>query len=201
MKNVLLTSTGLQYNAVAEKFLSVIPKPANELKILFIPTASRTDEEMMFVKKSENELLSVGVNKDNIFWFDVDDKSANYGSADFDCVYVCGGNTFYLLKKLKESGYFTKLLDWINNGILYVGTSAGSVIAAPDINYILCMDTNDCNLNDTSGFSLISSSLIPHYTEEFAESASIFRRENGNVLTISDNQALYLSDKGVEMVE
>lgn len=201
MKKVLLTSTGLQYSAVAEKFLSVIPKPANELKILFFPTASRTEEEMMFVKKSQDELLDAGVSRDNILWLDVDNASENYGSADFDCIYVCGGNTFYLLKKLKESGYFTKILDWIDNGIMYVGASAGSVIAAPDINYILCMDTNDCDLNDTSGFSLISSYLIPHYAEEFTESAEIIRREYGDVLTIRDSQAYYLTDKELEMVE
>lgn len=51
MKNILLTSTGLEHKVVADKFLSMLPKNANELKILFIPTASRTEEEMFFCQE------------------------------------------------------------------------------------------------------------------------------------------------------
>lgn len=200
MKNILLTSTGLEHKMVADKFLSIIPKAANELKILFIPTASRTEEEMFFVRKSLNELLNVGVNNDNVFWFDPDDASTHRNNTEVDCIYVCGGNTFYLLKKLKESGYFTKIQNWINEGLLYVGASAGSVIATPDINYILCMDTNDCRLNDTSGLSFISESIIPHYTDEFVETTDLLRKNNVEVVTISDNQALSIQGERKEIV-
>ena len=190
MKNVLLTSTGLEHKVVADKFLSIIPKNACELKILFIPTASRTEEEMFFVRKSLKELLSVGVNNDNVVWFDPDNLSTHRDNTEVDCIYVCGGNTFYLLHKLKESGYFDKIKQWVNDGLLYVGASAGSVIATPDINYILCMDTNDCGLEDTSGLSFISQSIIPHYTDEFAEAAESLENNGITVETISDSEAL-----------
>lgn len=190
MKNILLTSTGLEYKAVADKFLSIIPKNAGELKILFIPTASRTEEEMFFVRKSFNELLSVGVNNDNVVWFDPDDVTTYRDNTEVDCIYVCGGNTFYLLRKLKESGYFDKIQKWTNDGLLYVGASAGSVVATPDINYILFMDTNDCSLEDTSGLSFVSARIIPHYTDEFAEAAASLIKKDIEVETISDCEAL-----------
>jgi dipeptidase E len=201
MKNVLLTSTGLEHKTVADKFLSILPKSAGELKILFIPTASRTEEEMFFVRKSLNELLSVGVNNDNVVWFDPDDETTHRDNTEIDCVYVCGGNTFYLLRKLKESGYFTKIQKWANDGLLYVGASAGSVIATPDINYILCMDVNDCGLEDTSGLSFVSASVIPHYTDEFAEAATSLRKKGVKVETISDSEALTVRGEEVEKVD
>lgn len=200
MKNILLTSTGLEHTVVADKFLSILPKNANELKILFIPTASRTEEEMFFVRKSLNELLQVGINNNNVTWFDPDDTSTHLDCTEIDCIYVCGGNTFYLLKKLKESGYLAKIQKWVNEGMLYIGASAGSVIATPDINYILCMDTNDCSLDDTSGLSFVTASVIPHYTDEFSETASLLRKNGGEVLTISDSQAISIQGEKIVKV-
>ena len=89
MKKLLLTSTGLDNKAVTDKFLSIISKSTDELKILFIPTASRTEEEMFFVRKSLNELLSFGINNDNITWFDPDDSSTYRDNTLVDCVYIC----------------------------------------------------------------------------------------------------------------
>lgn len=201
MKNILLTSTGLEHKTIAEKFVGIAPKPTKELKILFIPTASRTEEEKEFVKKSVDELLSVGVKPNNIFWFNADDISTHLNNTEFDCIYVCGGNTFYLLKKLKEINYFFKIKQWVNEGLFYVGTSAGSVIATSDINYILCMDTNDCQLNDTTGFSFLSSPLIPHYTDEFSSVVDLLINKGLEVITISDNQAIVIQGDKIEKID
>lgn len=200
MKNILLTSTGLEHKEVANKFLSIIPKSAGELKILFIPTASRTEEEMVFVRKSLDELLSVGVNKDNVVWFDPDDTTTYRDNTEIDCIYVCGGNTFYLLHKLKQSGFFPKIKKWVNEGLLYIGASAGSVIATSNIDYILCMDINDCELNDTTGLSFISACIIPHYTNEFAEVVDALQKQGVEVKTISDSEALAIRGGEVEKV-
>ncbi len=200
MKKLLLTSTGLDNKAVTDKFLSIISKSPDELKILFIPTASRTEEEMFFVRKSLNELLSLGIDNDNIAWFDPDDSSTYRDNTQVDCIYVCGGNTFYLLYKLKESGYFAKIIEWVNEGLLYVGVSAGSVIAAPDINYILFMDVNDIGLGNTSAFSFVSASSIPHYTDECADAVHNLRSAGIEVVTISNGEALVVRGDKVEKV-
>jgi dipeptidase E len=200
MKKILLTSTGLQYKAIADTFLAVTPVKPEDLKVLFIPTASRTEEEMFFVRKSLNELLSVGVKNENVKWFDPDVRSTHLTNPQFDCLYVCGGNTFFLLHKLKESGFFLKISKWVNEGLFYVGASAGSVIASPDINYILWMDGNDIGLKDTSGFSFIISSIIPHYTDDFATAASDLRLTGKEVVTISDSEALLIQGNQIYKV-
>jgi len=84
--------------------------------------------------------------------------------------------------------------------LLYIGVSAGSVIAAPDINYILCMDVNDIGISDTSAFSFISSSIIPHYTDEFADAVHNLRSAGAEVVTISNSEALAVHGDKVEKI-
>ncbi len=201
MRKILLTSTGLQYKAVAEKFLSMISsKSVDEIKILFLPTASRTEVEMSFVRKSINELLDLGVKNDNIIWFDLEKSSNNIDENQFDCIYVCGGNSYYLLHKLKTSGYYSRICEWVDNGLFYIGVSAGSVVTTPDINYISFMDVNDIGLADTTALSLIPERIIPHYTNEFSDIVCSLNGLGVKTITLSDSEALYVYKDKAEVI-
>ena len=57
-----------------------------------------------------------------------------------DIIFVGGGNTFYLLQELRGSGADKILVQEVNKGKLYIGESAGAVIACPDIGYCIGMD-------------------------------------------------------------
>lgn len=48
--------------------------------------------------------------------------------SDYAAIFIGGGNTFKLLKELKESGAFNKIQEYINNGGLVYGCSAGAYI-------------------------------------------------------------------------
>ena len=56
--------------------------------------------------------------------------------AGCDIFWVGGGNTYYLLQEVRRSGFDDFIIDRINAGVPYVGTSAGSLIVAPDIGCI-----------------------------------------------------------------
>jgi peptidase E len=55
----------------------MIPKDTDKMRFLFIPTASRTEEEKFYVRKSFDQLIGLGVRNDNIFWFDPEDFSTH----------------------------------------------------------------------------------------------------------------------------
>ena len=63
---LLLTSAGFENPNIGKEFLKLVDKPANEIKILFIPTAARSKEEQDYANKSKQELYDLGINYDNI---------------------------------------------------------------------------------------------------------------------------------------
>jgi dipeptidase E len=75
--------------------------------------------------------------KYNFHEFDIENKSQKQIKnflKDKNAVWVEGGNTFYLLKACRQSGFDQVITDLVkNNKIIYIGTSAGSYIACPTI--------------------------------------------------------------------
>ena len=73
MVKLLLTSTGLANQKIKDQFMKLINKPVSKAKVgfiptkvLFIPTASRTKEELHYVNLSMKELIDFGIPKKNI---------------------------------------------------------------------------------------------------------------------------------------
>ncbi len=71
-----------------------------------------------------------------------------------DALFVGGGNTFRLLKKLYDSNLLDVIRQRVRGGLPYIGSSAGSTIAAPTIR-----TTNDMPIVEVP--SLDSLGLIP----------------------------------------
>lgn len=87
-------------------------------------------------------------------------------------VFIGGGNTYKLLKYLKETPAFENLKEYIENGGLVMGSSAGALVFGECIDTCLndglviksCCDENKVGLKDTKGFNLINGySILPHY--------------------------------------
>lgn len=94
--------------------------------------------------------------------------------SDYAAIFIGGGNTYHLLQRLKDSGAFQQIKEYLNNGGVVYGGSAGAIIFGKDIDACLYMDTNDLNLGDTSGFDMLfGCSLTAHYTNQNAEQTQI----------------------------
>lgn len=87
-------------------------------------------------------------------------------------VFIGGGNSYKLLKLLKETPAFENLKEYIKNDGLIMGGSAGALIFGKCIDTCLkdelviksCNDENKVGLKDTKGFNCIDGySILPHY--------------------------------------
>ncbi len=70
------------------------------------------------------------------------------------------------MKRIRESGFDKAIIDYVQNGVLYIGGSAGAHIAGADISHVAKYDTDTFGLTALSGLGLYRGILVCHYTEE-----------------------------------
>lgn len=193
MKKLILTSAAFGNTKIKEKFMELSGKPTSELKVIFIPTASRYENELKWVKASKTELISFGIKPENIFDFNLDRKLKYNDVKDYDIIYVCGGNTFYLLSKINESGFGEVIKKLVKAGKLYIGVSAGSILAGPDICSCIGFDENDIGLKNFTGLSLTNTVTYVHYIDKEKKIVEKIRKESKYpIVTLTNSQALII---------
>jgi len=200
MSKILLTSAGFENPIVGDEFLNLVNKTPSTIKVLFIPTASRTEEELYYVEKSKEELLSIGIEEENIITFDLDYTLSEEELNKFDVIYVCGGNTFYLLHRVRKIKFDKVIMDFVSSGKVYVGVSAGSLLAGPNIKIKNLY--NDIGIKDFRGLNLTNITVIPHYTEEAKEKIEQIKEDaKYEIITLTDSQALLIIDENIKVIE
>lgn len=168
---MILTSSLYESIELVKNFLN---KNTESKKILFIPTATNIDEYKKYIHLTQKAFEDFGYEVEN---FDVSifsEEIAKEKLSEAKITFISGGNTFYLLQELKRKNLIPYLKERIENGLLYIGESAGSVIAAPDIEYASIVDdkTLATELNDYTGLNLVDFYIVPHFEEEpFVESS------------------------------
>ncbi len=199
---LLLTSAGFENSKVGREFLKLIDKPVSEIKVIFVPTAARTKEELFYVDKSKEELLNVGIHAQDIKALDLDHKISFEEVDGFDVIYVCGGNTFYLLQKVREVGFGKITKQFLEKRGIYVGVSAGSIIVGPDIEIAGFGRKNDIGLRDFTGLNLVDVSVFPHFTKKDRQSLEKFKKKvDYPILPLTDKQALMVLGNKKEIIE
>lgn len=119
-------------------------------RLLSIPIAAKnrytTEECLNWLKSCLNPL---GV-KDITIWDDLSNKNFN-DIKEFDAIYIGGGNTYSLLKDLRETGFIKILKKYIEQDGLVYGGSAGAVILGKDV--ITSNDKNEVEIKNTEGLN------------------------------------------------
>ena len=139
----------------------------NEMKIGYVTTAAkgtRTD----FNQKLKLTIREYGYPIEEI---DIEEKSREELKNFFkhkNIIQVEGGNTFYLLKAVKATGFGEILKELLNQGKIYIGTSAGAYIMCPTIEV---SDWNNKTVNrfgltDFSALNYVPFALKVHYENE-----------------------------------
>src|SRR3989338_1890001 len=201
MKNTLLLSS--------TKFLIDNPhlmfdKPLEQMRMAYITTASKGATNLDYMERAKNIFAT---NKYNYEELDIEGKDEKWLSEylkGFDVVYVQGGNTYYLLRAIRESGFDKAIKKLLPQGLIYIGTSAGSDAACPTIEIMGWKRPNDYNrfgVTDLTRMNIVPLMLSVHYEPEYRE---LLRKKIKNskipVRILTDDQAILVKDEDYQLV-
>lgn len=188
---------------VKEEILKILPKPPSQIKIAHITTASKAEENLSYLGKEKQIMGELGFDVEDI---DIEGKDENWLRIflkDTDVIYVQGGNTFYLLKHVRASGFDRVVKEFIDSGIIYVGVSAGSYIACPTIEMATWKHQyrNTVGLIDLTALNLVPFLLSVHYKPEHKDVLKeVISKTEYPVRILTDDQALLIQDEKVKLV-
>lgn len=122
---------------------------------------------------------------------------------DFGGVFIGGGNTYKLLRILKETAFDNYLVSLLNETeIPVIGGSAGAVIFGKDIETVETMDINNVGLKDLSGMNMLSGKNVwVHYNESMDEDIKKYTERSGTeVIALPEESGLYITNEGIQPV-
>ena len=134
--------------------------------ILLVNTATKEGRDWKYVKLHIKELLETRIRKENIRVFNLNNKVSQSILKDINIFYVCGGNTFRYLDKIRRVGLDKQIKKLVKRGVGYFGISAGSILADPriDIAEIGEGDKHDIRLKNLNGLKLTDAIVYSHYS-------------------------------------
>lgn len=167
-------------------------------KAIFIPTAGDPYDNKDFVEADRIALEKYGL---DIIEMDIKNKNEEEirkTIVSADIVLVAGGDTFYLMAKLKESGADKVIKDFIKKNGIYIGSSAGSIICCPTIEGAEEFDNPNLapKIDNFNGLGIFRNVIIPHaqkekYFERIRRATERLESKGFKVYPLTDDDVLF----------
>lgn len=162
---LILSSSDFTNEYSKKVILNNIDKELSDNKVLFIPNEKATKEKINSDKYYDRLYRYGFTNRDNIYIFD-ETEVDRFRNLNIDLIYISGGNTFATLDKIRKCGIDKDIINYIKNGVIYIGGSCGAHIVTKNIEHLLELDDNYINITDYNALGLFDGIIIPHYNEE-----------------------------------
>lgn len=195
MKLILSGGGSIEQTKELDKFfISLLSK---NKKVLYIPIAKKTrplEECLEWIKKCLN---AFGFNNIKM-WANLKGKKIE-DVKDFGAIYIGGGNTYSLLKDLKEMGFIDILREYIKKGGVVYGGSAGAAILGKNIITVSFLDDNKVNLKDLNALNLIKDYCICcHYEKSHDQKIkNIIDKFKIKAIALPEGCGLYVEDNKI----
>lgn len=181
--NIYLTSYGLdtRYKNYMDTYEDIINVLKNK-NVAIIPNAKLISQDRTNSSVAQEELTKNGIKSKII---DLDKNVLNI--KDYDALYLSGGEPKNLMDAIIKSKNYETITNFINNGGIIIGQSAGAMIFNKQY-----LDTTTGNLLIMdNGFDYYDRIIVPHYNNLSSE---LLDKIPNNILKINDNDKLYKLD-------
>ncbi|MDO5512339.1 Type 1 glutamine amidotransferase-like domain-containing protein [Corynebacterium sp.] len=176
--------------------------------VAYVPDAVRAFGDAPWTQTEREVLRSRGLELVELPLADTPPEEVDRILGHVDAVYVAGGDTFDLLHVLRSTGTDAILTRHVRAGLTYIGCSAGSVIAGPDIEPCRLLDdpATTPELTDYTGLGFTDLVVVPHAQgsevfpiEKYADTVRLFG-ERWPLVLLRDGQALLIEDGEVRLL-
>lgn len=115
-----------------------------------------------------NNLKAMEVNGFKYDFYDIIGKTSSDFERDlskYQTMYVEGGNAFFFMQEAHKNNFGDYLKKRLNEGMICISESAGSVVMGPDIaaNSRPGKSLSDYDLPNSKGFDLVNFAILPHW--------------------------------------
>lgn len=195
---LFLSSTSIPDELITP-FIKLVGKNLKDISFALIENAADPyGKDVGFVIETRTVLQSLGMQLELIDLNKYKNKSEDLKDklGTFDVVWFGGGNIYYLRWMMKETGFDTIARELFEKDVVYGGGSAGAIIAGNTLKYFdLVDDSNASPELIYSGLDLIDLVIIPHWEtdriqEKLSAIQSLYKNDNIDAVTITDNQAI-----------
>lgn len=190
---------------VLDKGLELLPDEPKNLNLAFIPTATNLYKNKSWLYKDRDRLIAMEFIVRDV---DIEDKTREDLEKELDVIYVSGGNTFYLLEKVRASGFDEIVKKLIDKGVVYIGSSAGAALVCLTIEPIMGMDDPEVvpSLTSYERLGIVDYLVLPHYGDEdykkyYAAMLKKWENKGYELRLLTNNQALIVNGDVSKIVD
>lgn len=162
--HLILSSCDFHNESSRNCIINNLKTPIEKCRVLYIPN-EKASIQAIRSERFYDRVKKFGFQRENIYVFNYYDAKA-FRNLDIDAIYVSGGNTFGTLSRLRTREFDKEIINYIKNGVTYIGGSAGAHIITKNIEHVLPFDNNSCGMTDFSGLGLFDGILFCHYSDE-----------------------------------
>lgn len=192
------------WHFITEQASNYLPKPLEQYRVLYVTTAGKkVGNDVGYMRVRKKRFRGLGV---EYLEYDLAQKSeaeVREVLADFDAVYLEWGNTYYLLKCIRESNFESVVRDFLDQWGLYIWASAGTYVCCPNISVMgwSSQGFDTCWVTDLTAMWLIDFCIKAHMTPEKVSYLREHPIDLGHSLRcITDEQAFVVDDWWVQLV-
>ncbi len=182
---------------------AALPAGPGELRTVFVPTAGNPYQDPYWVGRRREWLCRNGFRLNDLDLASSTASEVRAALTSADLVYVEGGNTYFLLMHMQQTGFWDAMSE---SSAVYAGNSAGGIVACQDIAFIGELDDpgKAPGLVSMAGAGLVEFGIMPHMDDERAQ-PTIARMlaqysEDRQIVGLNDDQALLVRGSLVTLV-
>jgi dipeptidase E len=207
---LLLTSTGLSNESLKQSFVGLLDKPVNQCLVAFIPTAANIfGGDKLWVINDLQRFKDLGMEVDIVDISAIPLEMIKKRLASADVLFFEGGSEFYLMKWIEKSRLSKLLPEYLKTKI-WVGASAGSMVAGQKLaaasEVLYGEEDDDDKYRDMKSLGLVNFDVLPHLNSESFPNLILENVEKEldayehDLYVIDDNTALLVNGSSVEVV-